>query len=105
MNRLILKYGFPITVVILAILAWVVYRTFSAGGSGLIGFVVVAVVVWGLGTVVFIYFWPTFTYSAYKRAIVQHGLGGPHPRQYAVRDAHSRFARGVKRQSISHRDR
>jgi hypothetical protein len=76
MNRLILKYGFPITVVILAILAWVVYRIFSAGGSGLIGFVVVAVLVWGLGTFVFIYLWPTFAYSAYKRAIVQHGLGG-----------------------------
>jgi hypothetical protein len=76
MNRLILKYGYPITFVILAILAWVVYRIFSAGGSGLIGFVVVAVLVWGLGTVVFIDLWPTFAYSAYKRAVVQHGLGG-----------------------------
>jgi hypothetical protein len=76
MNRLILKYGYPITFVILAILAWVVYRIFSAGGSGLIGFVVVAILVWGLGTFVFIYLWPTFTYSAYKRAVVQHGLGG-----------------------------
>jgi len=76
MNRFILKYGYPITFVILAILAWVVYRIFSAGGSGLIGFVVVAVLVWGVGTVVFIYLWPTFAYSAYKRAIVQHGLGG-----------------------------
>lgn len=76
MNRLILKYGYPITFVILAILAWVVYRIFSAGGSGLIGFVVVAVILWGLGTVVFLYLWPTFAYSAYKRAVVQHGLGG-----------------------------
>lgn len=80
MNRFILKYAYPITFVILAILAWVVYRIFSAGGSGLIGFVVVAVIVWGVGTVVFLYLWPTFTYSAYKRAIVQHGLGdGPIP--------------------------
>ena len=76
MNRLILKYAYPITFVILAILAWVVYRIFSTGGSGVIGFVVVAVIIWGLGTVVFIYLWPTFAYSAYKRAIVQHGLGG-----------------------------
>ncbi|MGZ3637794.1 MAG: DUF1254 domain-containing protein [Ktedonobacterales bacterium] len=76
MNRFILKYGYPITFAILAILAWVVYRIFSAGGSGLIGFVVVAVIVWGLGTVVFLYLWPTFAYSAYKRAIVRHGLGG-----------------------------
>ena len=39
-----------------------------------------AVIVWGLGTFVFIYLWPPFTFSAYKRAIVQHGLGdGPIP--------------------------
>ena len=80
MNRLILKYGYPITLVILAILAWVVYRIFSAGGSGLIAFVVVTVVVWGVGTVAFLYLWPTFAYTAYKRAILQHGLGdGPVP--------------------------
>ena len=76
MNRLILKYGYPITVVILAILAWAVYRIFSAGGSGLVGFVVLAVIIWGLGTVVFLYLWPTFAYSAFKRAVVRHGLGG-----------------------------
>ena len=75
-NRFILKYAYPVTFVILAILAWVVYRIFSAGGSGVIWFIVVAVIVWGLGTVVFLYLWPTFTYSAYKRAVVQHGLGG-----------------------------
>jgi len=80
MNRLILKYAYPITFVILVILAWVVYRLFSAGRSGFIAFAVVAVIVWGLGTFVFIYLWPRFTYSAYKRAIVQHGRGdGPIP--------------------------
>ena len=76
MNRLILKYKYPITFAILAVLAWVVYRYFSMGGSQLITFVVVAVLVWGLGTCVFLYFWPPITYSAYKRAVVQHGLGG-----------------------------
>ena len=76
MNRLILKYAYPITFIILAILAWVVYRIFSAGGSGLTGFVVVVVITWGLGTVVFLYLWPTFAYSAYKRAVLQHGMGG-----------------------------
>jgi hypothetical protein len=76
MNRLILKYGYPITVVILAICVWVVYRIFSAGGSGVNGFVAVAVIVWAVGTVVFLYLWPTFAYSAYKRAVVRHGLGG-----------------------------
>ena len=75
-NRFILKYAYPVTFVILAILAWTIYRIFSAGGSGVIWFVVVAVIVWGLGTVVFLYLWPTFTYSAFKRAVVQHGLGG-----------------------------
>jgi hypothetical protein len=76
MNRLILKYKYPITFAILAVLAWVVYRYFSMGGSQLISFVVVAVIVWGLGTCVFLYFWPPITYSAYKRAVVVHGLGG-----------------------------
>lgn len=75
MNRLILKYKYPVTFAILAILAWVVYRYFSQGGSQLITFVVVAVLVWGVGTCVFIYFWPPITYSAFKRA-VRHGLGG-----------------------------
>jgi len=75
MNRLILKYKYPITFAILAVLAWVVYRIFSMGESGLITFVVVVVIVWGLGTCIFLYFWPPMTYSAYKRA-VRHGLGG-----------------------------
>ncbi len=76
MNRLILKYKYPITFAILAVLAWVVYKYFSQGGSQFITFVVVAVLVWGLGTFVFIYFWPLITYSAHKRAILRHGLGG-----------------------------
>ena len=80
MNRLILKYKYPVTFAILAIPAWVVYRYFSQGGSQLITFVVVAVLVWGLGTGVFLYFWPSMTYSAFKRAVVRHGLGsGPIP--------------------------
>jgi hypothetical protein len=75
MNRFILKYAYPITFAILAVLVWVVYRIFSTGGSGLITFVIVAVLVWGLGTFIFIYFWPPITYTAYIRA-VRHGLGG-----------------------------
>ena len=51
-------------------------QAFLDGGSPLFPFAAVAVLVWGLGTFVFIYFWPPITYSAYKRAIVQHGLGG-----------------------------
>src|SRR5260370_33022623 len=75
MNRFMLKYAYPITFAILAVLEWVVYREFSVRRSELIPFAVVAVLVWGLGTLVFIYFWPRITYSAFKRA-VQHGLGG-----------------------------
>jgi hypothetical protein len=75
-NRFILKYAYPITFVILAILAWAAYRQFAAGGNGLAGYVVVILIVWAVGTVVFIYFWPTITYSAFRRAIVRHGLGG-----------------------------
>ncbi len=78
MNRLILKYKYPITFVILAILAWTVYRIFTQG-SGIIPFVVVAVLVWGLGTGVFLYLWPSMTYSAYKRAVTRHVPGGPIP--------------------------
>ena len=79
MYRLILKYAYPITVVILAVIAWVIYRAFALGGSQLIPFVVVAALVWGVGTVVFVYLWPTFAYSAFKRAILQHVPGGPIP--------------------------
>ena len=66
MNRFILKYAYPITFAILAVVAWVVYREFSVRRSELIPFAVVAVLVWGLGTFVFIYFWPRLTYSAFK---------------------------------------
>ena len=76
MNRLILKYKYPVTFAILAVLAWFVYRQFIVVRSPLFPFVVVAVLVWGLGTCVFLYFWPLMTYSAFKRAVVQHGLGG-----------------------------
>ncbi len=89
MNRAILKYAYPLTFVILAILAWAGYRQFSAGGRAFATYVAVAVVVWVLGTIVFIYMWPRMTYSAFKRAVLRHGLGaGPIPINtlYAVPD-------------------
>jgi hypothetical protein len=77
MNRLILKYKYLVTFAILAILAWaVVYRQFIVAKSSLFPFVPVAVIVWVFGTCIFLYLWPSITYSAYKRAVVQHGLGG-----------------------------
>ena len=76
MNRFILNHAYSITFVILAVLAWAAYRQFSVGGSAFITYLVVAGVVWALGTVVFVYFWPSITYRAFKRAVLQHGLGG-----------------------------
>jgi len=73
MNRFILKHKYAVTFAILAVLAWVAYKRFSAGGSGFITFVVVAAIVWGLGTFVFIYYWPPITFTAFKRAIT-HGV-------------------------------
>ncbi|HMN59450.1 MAG TPA: DUF1254 domain-containing protein [Anaerolinea sp.] len=79
MNRFILKHAYPVTFVILAILAWFIYRQFIVARSPLFPFVAVVAVVWALGTLVFIYFWPSITYRAFKRAILQHGPGGPIP--------------------------
>ena len=76
MNRFILKYPYPITAAILAILAWAGYRQFSMGRTAFITYAVVAVIAWGIGTVLFVYLWPSFTYSAFKRAALTHGLGG-----------------------------
>ncbi|QCB96920.1 DUF1254 domain-containing protein [Arthrobacter sp. PAMC25564] len=79
MNRLILKYGRPLTAVVLAVFAWVVYRRI-ASGDGIIPLSIAAVIVWGLGAPAFIYLWPRLTVSGYKRAIVKHGFGdGPIP--------------------------
>jgi hypothetical protein len=80
MNKLILKYRYPFTFAILALLAWVVYRRFSEGGSGFITLAVAAVIVWGLGTFLFIYFWPRLLLGVYKRAVLVKGFGdGPIP--------------------------
>ena len=79
MNRLILKYAYPLTFALLALLAWVVYRRFSTG-SGLITLAVAAIIVWVLGTFLFIYFWPHIVLRAYGRATLVKGFGdGPIP--------------------------
>ncbi|HEV7168989.1 MAG TPA: DUF1254 domain-containing protein [Micrococcaceae bacterium] len=79
MNRVILKHGRPLTAVILAVFALVIYRRI-ASGAGIITLAIAAVIVWGLGVPAFIYLWPRLTVSGYKRAIVRHGLGdGPIP--------------------------
>jgi hypothetical protein len=76
MNRLILKYAYPLTAVVLAIFAWVIYQRISRGWSAVITLAVAAVIVWALGTPTFIYFWPRITVTGFKRAIVKRGFGG-----------------------------
>lgn len=95
MNRLILKYPFPIAAAILAVFAWVVYRRLADGVEAIIPLAVAAVIVWVLGVFVFIYFWPRITVGGFKRAIVQHGLGGgpiPINTLYAVPERSSQSA-------------
>lgn len=76
MNRLILKYGYPVTAVILAIFAWVIYSRASRGWNEIVVLVVAAVIVWVLGVPAFIYLWPRITVAGFKRAIVKRGFGG-----------------------------
>jgi hypothetical protein len=77
MNRLILKHGTAVTIVILAVFAWVIYRRIANGGvDAIILLAATAVVVWVLGAFVFIYFWPRITVNGFKRAIVARGFGG-----------------------------
>jgi hypothetical protein len=76
MNRLILKYGYRITAVILVIFAWVIYRRISVGWSAVIPLAVTAVIVWAIGAPAFIYLWPRLTINGFKIAIVKRGFGG-----------------------------
>lgn len=76
MNRVILKYGTPITVVILLIFAWVIASRLAHGVDAIVTLAVAAVIVWVLGTVAFILFWPRITINGFKRAFVKRGFGG-----------------------------
>lgn len=93
MNRLILKYGYRLTIAILLVLAWVVYRRLAGGVAAVIPLAVAAVVVWVLGSLAFIYYWPRITVGGFKRALLRRGLGGgpiPVNTLYAVPDRSSR---------------
>lgn len=76
MNRLILKYGYRITALILLVFAWVVYRRLAGGVAAIIPLAVAAMVVWVIGSLAFIYYWPRITVSGFKRAILRGGFGG-----------------------------
>jgi hypothetical protein len=74
-NKLILKYAYPLTFALLVLLAWVVYQHLS---TGIIPLAVAAVIVWPLGTFLFIYFWPRLILNVYKKAALVKGFGdGP----------------------------
>ena len=95
MNRLILKYGYPITAVILLVFAWVVYRRLAGGVAAIIPLAVAAIVVWVLGSLAFIYFWPRITVGGFKLAILRRGFGGgpiPVNTLYAVMERSSQSA-------------
>ncbi|EWM17972.1 DUF1254 domain-containing protein [Kutzneria sp. 744] len=80
MNRFILKYSYPITAAILLIFAWVVYRRVAGGVDTIIPLAVAAIVVWVLGTLAFVYYWPRITVGGLRRAILRRGFGdGPIP--------------------------
>jgi hypothetical protein len=95
-NRLILKHGVPVTIVILAIFAWVIYSRVAGGGvDAIILLAATAVVVWVVGAFVFIYFWPRITVGGFKRIFVRRGLGGgpiPVNTLYAVPESPSESA-------------
>ena len=80
MNRLILKYGAPITVLILVVFAWVIYQRISHGWSDVVVLAFAAGIVYALGVPAFLYLWPRLTVNGYKRAILRQGFGdGPIP--------------------------
>ena len=80
MNRLILKYAYPLTAVILAIFVWVIYQRISRGWSAVVVLAVSAAIVWAIVTPAFLYLWPRLTVNGYKRAILKQGVGnGPIP--------------------------
>ena len=96
MNRLILKHGVPVTIVILAIFTLVIIQRIAAGGvDAIIVLATTALIVWVVGTCVFIYFWPRITVGGFKRIFVRRGLGGgpiPVNTLYAVPESSSRSA-------------
>lgn len=96
MNRLILKHGTPVTIAILAVFAWVIYRRVADRGlDAIILLAATAVAVWVLGAFIFIYFWPRITVGGFKRILVKRGLGGgpiPVNTLYAVPQSPSQSA-------------
>lgn len=80
MSRVIVKYAYPITTVVLLIFAFVVYQRLAKGWSNLEVLGIAAAVVFVILVPLFLLLWPRITVSGYKRAILRRGLGdGPIP--------------------------
>jgi hypothetical protein len=96
MNRLILKYGTPVTIVILAIFGCVVIGRIVSGGVQAIALLATtAVGVWLVATFIFIALWPRITVGGFKRTFTRRGLGGgpiPVNAVYAVSERPSESA-------------
>jgi len=75
-NRLILKYPYPVAAVILLIFVWVVIQRLARGVDAMLPLALAAVIVWPLGTFVFVYLWPRITVGGFRRAILSRGFGG-----------------------------
>ena len=97
MNRLILKYPYPISAVILLVFSWVVIQRLARGVDAIIPLALAALIVWPLGTFLFVYLWPRITVGGFKRAILTRGFdSGPIPINtlYAVEEKPSASASG-----------
>ena len=95
MNRLVLKYAYPVSAGILLVFAWVVAQRLARGLDAIIPLAVAALVVWPIGVVVFISAWPRITVGGFRRAILSRGFGGgpiPVNNLYAVQDRPSQTA-------------
>jgi len=96
MNRLIMKHGTLVTIVIMAIFAWVIYRRGADDGlKAVILLAATALVVWVIGAVIFIFLWPRITVGGFKRIFTKRGLGGgpiPANTLYAVPRSSSQSA-------------
>lgn len=65
----------------------------------------VTVVVWALGTFLFIYFWPHLAYNVFEKAIVDIGFGdGPVPVNTLYTEPQTLFAEPLAAQSTSSRN-
>jgi hypothetical protein len=80
MSRIIIKYAYPITIVILLIFAIVVYQRLTKGWNNIEVLAIAAGVIFVLVVPLFLVLWPRITVTGFKRVILRRGMGdGPIP--------------------------